>query len=41
VLQAYDVNIDEAKNGVVARPADLIPAVPPGPAAAGPARGRK
>ena len=26
----YDVNIDEAKNGVVARPADLIPAVPQG-----------
>ncbi len=35
ILQVYDVNIDEAMNGVVARPADLIPAVPqPGPAPA-------
>jgi len=28
VLQVYDVNIDEAKNGVVGRPADLIPVTP-------------
>jgi outer membrane protein len=38
VLQVYDVNIDEAKNGVVARPADLIPATTQGstpPAAVG------
>src|SRR3954470_775124 len=28
VLQVYDVNIEEAQNGVVGRPADLIPAVP-------------
>ena len=28
VLDVYGVNIDEAKNGVVARPADLIPANP-------------
>jgi outer membrane protein len=41
VLQAYNVNIDEAKNGVVARPADLIPAVPQGGGAPGPAAGRK
>jgi outer membrane protein TolC len=31
VLEVYGVNIDEAKNGVVARPADIIP---PPPAAA-------
>jgi outer membrane protein TolC len=29
VLDANGINIEEAKNGVVARPADLIPAVPP------------
>ena len=35
VLKDYDVNIDEAKTGVVARQPDMIPAVPPGgPAAA-------
>jgi outer membrane protein len=35
VLRDYDVNIDEAKTGIVARPPDMIPAVPPGgPAAA-------
>jgi outer membrane protein TolC len=28
VLDVYGVNIDEAKSGVVGRPADLIPAVP-------------
>jgi outer membrane protein TolC len=30
VLEAQGVSIDEAKSGVVARPADLIPAVPQG-----------
>ncbi|HEY2017742.1 MAG TPA: TolC family protein, partial [Bryobacteraceae bacterium] len=30
VLNAYQVNIDEAKSGVVARQPDMIPAVPPG-----------
>ena len=30
ILKTYDVNIDEAKNGVVGRPPDMIPAVPPG-----------
>ncbi len=37
VLSVYDVSVDEAKNGVVSRPADLIPAVlpnNPAPAAA-------
>jgi outer membrane protein len=29
VLEVHGVNLDEAKNGVVGRPADLIPAVPP------------
>lgn len=29
VLEVYNVNIDEAKTGVVARPADLIPAAAP------------
>jgi outer membrane protein len=29
VLQVHGVNLDDAKNGVVGRPADLIPAVPP------------
>ena len=29
VLQVHDVNLDDAKNGVVGRPADMIPAVPP------------
>jgi outer membrane protein len=28
VLQAHDVSLDDAKNGVVGRPADLIPAIP-------------
>jgi len=32
VLDAYGIDIEEAKNGVVARPADLIPAVPQAPA---------
>jgi len=32
ILKDYDVNIDEAKSGVVSRPADMIPAVPPGSA---------
>jgi len=30
ILQDYDINIDEAKTGTVARPPDMIPAVPPG-----------
>ena len=30
VLRDHEVNIDEAKSGVVGRPADLIPAVPQG-----------
>ena len=30
ILQDYDINIDEAKSGVVARPPDMIPAVPQG-----------
>ena len=34
ILQDYDVNIDEAKTGIVGRPPDLIPAVPPSPQAA-------
>ena len=37
VLEAYDVNVEEAKRGAVGRPADLIPAVlpiNPAPAAA-------
>lgn len=38
VLKTYDVNIDEAKTGVVARPPDMIPAVPPVPPGQGPAR---
>src|SRR6185369_2958688 len=29
VLKTYDVNIDEAKTGIVGRPPDPIPAVPP------------
>jgi len=29
VLQAHDVSLDDAKNGVVGRPADMIPAIPP------------
>jgi outer membrane protein len=29
ILQDYDINIDEAKNGVVGRPPDMIPAVAP------------
>jgi outer membrane protein len=36
VLKDYDVSIDEAKTGVVARPPDMIPAVPPGGPAAPP-----
>jgi outer membrane protein len=32
VLKDYDVDIEQAKTGVVGRPADLIPAVPPAPA---------
>ncbi len=44
ILEDYDVNIDEAKTGVVGRPPDLIPAVPPsgpaGPAASRPVQGR-
>lgn len=34
ILKDYDVNIDEAKTGVVGREPDLIPAVPPANAAA-------
>ena len=30
VFEDYDIHIDEAKNGVVTRPPDMIPAVPPG-----------
>jgi hypothetical protein len=30
VLKTYEVNIDEAKTGVVSRQPDMIPAVPPG-----------
>jgi outer membrane protein len=33
VLQNYEVNIDDAKTGMVGRPADMIPAVPQGGAA--------
>jgi outer membrane protein TolC len=40
VLQVHDVNLEEAKTGVVGRPADLVPAVPP-PAAAQSNPGRK
>jgi len=29
ILHDYEVNIDEARTGVVGRPADLVPAVPP------------
>jgi outer membrane protein TolC len=36
ILLAYNVSVDEAKNGVVARPADPIPAVPPAPAGSAP-----
>ena len=32
VLQDYEVNIEDARNGQVGRPADLIPAVPQTPA---------
>ncbi|SPE26772.1 Outer membrane efflux protein [Candidatus Sulfopaludibacter sp. SbA6] len=38
VLREHDVNIDDAKTGIVGRPPDLIPAVPPGGPAAAPAR---
>jgi outer membrane protein TolC len=38
VLQEHEVNIDEAKTGMVGRAPDMIPAVPPGGAAAAPAR---
>ena len=34
VLQDYEVNIDDAKNGMVGRPPDMIPAVPPAGAGA-------
>ncbi len=37
ILQDYDIRIDEAKNGVVTRPPDMIPAVPPGGNAPAPA----
>jgi outer membrane protein len=37
VLQDYEVNIDDAKTGMVGRPPDMIPAVPQGGAAALPA----
>jgi outer membrane protein len=40
VLDVYNVNIDEAKSGVVGRPADLIPAVPQASAQPAPAAGR-
>ncbi len=29
ILQDYEVNIDEAKNGIVSRPPDLVPVTPP------------
>jgi len=38
VLREHEVNIDDAKTGMVGRPPDLIPAVPPGGPAAAPAR---
>jgi outer membrane protein len=38
ILQDYEVNIDDAKSGMVGRPPDMIPAVPPGGAGAIPAR---
>jgi len=40
ILDDYHVSIDEAKSGVVGRPPDLIPVVPPAPSAQAPAARR-
>lgn len=34
ILQDHEVNIDDAKSGMVGRPPDMIPATPPAGAAA-------